>query len=281
MPLRVGEISYTNILPCFYYLNRNELKEIGCEFMPQVPAKLNRAMAANEIDVGGISSFSYGEHSDSYTLLPNLSVSSYGAVGSIFLFSKQPIEQLSGKRVALTSASATSVHLLKIILQAFYELDVEYTVMKPDFAFMLEQYDACLLIGDDAIRASWKRNDSLYRYDLGALWYEHTGMPMTYAVFAVRDEALKKQTALIAELCRAFTASKEQSDARKYKDLIEEVIKRKGGNQAFWANYFTGLSHDFGNNEQKALHYYFRLAHEMGFLKEPVQSIRVWDTVLY
>lgn len=115
MSLIIGEISYTNILPMFYYLNREELVRKGCEFVPRVPAKLNEGMADGTVHVGGISSFSYGEHADDYVIFPNLSVSSYKEVGSIFLFSKIPITQLNGKSVALTSSSASSVNLLKIL----------------------------------------------------------------------------------------------------------------------------------------------------------------------
>ncbi len=91
MSLVVGEISYTNILPFFYYIDRVQLQEIGCTFVHKVPASLNKGMQEGLVDVGGISSFAYAQNATKYTLLPNLSVSAKGAVGSIFLFSKKPL----------------------------------------------------------------------------------------------------------------------------------------------------------------------------------------------
>ena len=51
---------------------------------------------------------------------------------------------------------------------------------------MLMEADAALLIGDDALRAKYKTSDSLYVYDLGREWKDLTGLPMVFAVWAIR-----------------------------------------------------------------------------------------------
>jgi chorismate dehydratase len=275
----IGEISYTNILPFFFHLDRHHLQDHDCRFVPQVPSQLNAEMAAGHVDVGGISSFAYAERPTAYTLLPDLSVSSYGQVGSIFLFSRYPIEALMGKKIALTSSSASSVHLLKIILEHFLELENQYTTMTPDLNQMLMLHDACLLIGDDAIRASWMNNGTLYQYDLGALWYEHTGLPMTYAVFAVRNELVVSNASIVDELHRTFLESKEKSLQQKHRPMIQEIMSTIGGKQRFWESYFAGLCYEFSHKEQKGLRYYYQLAYECGFLVKPVDTIHVWGSV--
>ncbi|MGC4376290.1 menaquinone biosynthesis protein [Fictibacillus sp. Mic-4] len=272
MGLRIGEISYTNILPLFFYLNRERLAANNVSFVPQIPTELNRKMEQGLIDLGGISSFSYGENSDRYSLLPNLSVSSFGKVRSIFLFSKKPIDMLAGDTIALTSSSATSVNLLKIILADFYKIDVDYHMMKPNYGWMMENYNACLLIGDDAIKAAWnEKKSSVYTYDLGAEWYKFTGLPMTFAVMAVRNEVIERQKALLLELLSEMQESKELNRQNQYSEMIPLIIQQHGGDFHYWSSYFKGLNYDFNEEHQKGLQYYYELAQKSKLLNKKPQ----------
>jgi len=270
MTLVIGEISYTNIMPFFYYIDRKKLIDLGCSFVPKIPAQLNQGMANQTVDVGGISSFAYGEHCDSFSLLPNLSVSSLGTVGSIFLFSKKPIESLNGANIALTSSSATSINLLKVILAYFYQYEVNYTVMEPNFDKMLEEHDAALLIGDDAIVSYWKHKDHYYLYDLGELWYEHTGLSMTFAVFAVRDEVIDTKKAALEELYSQLTMSKIRSEEANFIPMIGDIQAKFGGSSVFWREYFQGLCYDLNEKQLEGLRYYYELASQLGLLPHKV-----------
>src|SRR5690554_2934833 len=83
--IRVGKINFANVWPVFYDL---DLKSLGeqIKIITEVPTKLNEGMKSGDIDISPISSFSYAESFDQYMLLPDLSVSSYGKVNSIYLF---------------------------------------------------------------------------------------------------------------------------------------------------------------------------------------------------
>ena len=235
-------------------------------------------MAHGQVDVGGISSFAYGENYDKYHVFPNLSVSSNTTVGSIFLFSKVPIEELKEKKIALTSSSATSVNLLKIILQQFYDAQNQYTTMKPNLTAMMDLHDGCLLIGDDAIVASWKEGNKYFRYDLGELWYHHTGLSMTYAVFAIRNEVLSQQN-LIEILYNEFISSKAKSNDSQFYPMIDDIRNLFGGEKRFWDEYFKGLCYDLGEKELTGLQYYYNLAYKHGLLEKQVESISVWSAL--
>jgi chorismate dehydratase len=276
MTLVIGEISYTNILPMFYYIDRNKLAESGCEFVPAIPSKLNEDMANGLVDVGGISSFSYGEHSEEYQLFPNLSVTSMGKVGSIFLFSKRPIEKLEGAKIGLTSSSATSVNLLKIILQRFYEINVSYETVYPDYESMMVQYDACLLIGDDAILASLSKDSLIYQYDLGEVWEKFTGLPMTYAVFATRNETVKKQASVLSEVHQQFLKSKNHCIDNNFNEMIKSIQFQLGGTTRFWNGYFSGLNYELSDWHLQGLYHYYDLAHNLKLLDKPVKNISIW-----
>ncbi|HSH24649.1 MAG TPA: menaquinone biosynthesis protein, partial [Massilibacterium sp.] len=192
------------------------------------------------------------------------------------LFSKRPITQLEGKKIALTSSSATSVALLKIILQTFLNVQTEYEVMKPNFYEMMKEHDACLLIGDDAIRMKWEQPGDIYRYDLGELWYQHTGYPMTYAVFAIRNELVEKENELLTTLYHQIIASKNRCIDESFIPMISSIEKSIGGTRTFWERYFAGLHFDFDEKQQEGLHYYYQLAYDLGLLKKKVTSFSIW-----
>lgn len=277
MPIRIGEISYTNILPMFFYVDRDKLEKMGCEFIPAIPSELNLGMAEGKIDVGGISSFSYGEHIHDYELLPDLSVSSPKAVGSIFLFSKYPINELEGKKIALTSSSATSVNLLKIILGSFYHQNVSYSTESPEYEEMMTRYDAALLIGDDAILAKRNGDQHSYVYDLGEIWNFETGYPMTYAVFAVRKDAARHYHDTLKEVMDEFHKSKYRAQLNQYEEMIQSIQKTFNGNTDFWRNYFAGLNNDLTETHIEGLLHYFDLAYKQGLIDEPVKQITIWN----
>ncbi|WP_147804794.1 menaquinone biosynthesis protein [Alkalicoccus halolimnae] len=277
MSLKVGEINYTNIMPMFSKLPRQLLTDRGFQFIQAVPAELNQLMAEGKVDVGGISSFEYARNPQAYLVLPNLSVSSIGSVGSIFLFSKLPIQELDQADIALTSSSATSVHLLKILLKRYIYVNPEYYVETPSIQEMLNKYDACLLIGDDAIKASWEQ-PALYRYDLGALWYEWTGYPMTYALFAVRRTAAAANKPEIQLLYESFIQSKFDNMKDSFAELIKNINNTVGGSEDFWENYFRNLHFGLSDEHFKGLELYIRLLAEDGYIYGKA-GIELWQPV--
>lgn len=271
--LRIGQILYTNVLPVYYYFDQARFED-RITFIRQVPAQLNQAMACGEIDLGPISSFSYAEHASRYVALADLSVSAKGRVGSLFLFSKKPIEELNGSTIALTNTSATTVNLLKIILDKFYDYEISYVTQEPVLEEMLLTADAALLIGDDAIQAKRKGTD-LHVYDLGELWHRFTGYSMTFAIWAVRKEVIAQHGGLLGEVHASFLASKEKT-RQNTGPLVDYVHTHYGGEKEEWIRYFQGLQHDFGDEQRIGLEYYYRCAAELGLLPAPA-TVDLWQ----
>ena len=151
--IRLGRICYVNMAPVFYRLDA-EVEEVQ-----GVPTELNRRLVAGEIDLAPISSIEYARHADTLRILPRLCVSSEGAVDSIQLVSRVPLEHV--RRVAVTPESATSVVLTKVLLP-----EAEHVPLG-------EEADAKLLIGDAALKSAFE--DPTPHHDLGRLWLERTG----------------------------------------------------------------------------------------------------------
>jgi chorismate dehydratase len=238
---RLGRISYVNMAPVFYRL------EAEVEEIQGVPTELNRRLLAGELDVAPISSIEYARNADRLRLLPRLCVSSEGAVDSIQLVSRKPLEHV--RTVAVTPESATSVVLTKVLLP-----DADHVPLG-------EEADAKLLIGDAALKSAFE--DPTPHYDLGRLWQERTGLPMVFAVWAC-PEPLQ---AGLAELEDALVASVRLARAEPER-LAFEASGRYGYPAGFLARYFEKLRYSFGPRERAGLMTFLELAQEAGELDE-------------
>src|SRR6478752_10509010 len=168
--------------PVFFRVDAEYEEVVG------VPTELNRLIVAGELDTAPISSIEYARNADMLRLLPRLCVSSEGAVESIQLISKSPLERI--RTVAVTPESATSVVLTKVLLP-----DAEHVPLGEDA-------EAKLLIGDAALKSAFE--DPTPHHDLGRLWLERTGLPMVFAVWAcpepLADGLLELEDAFVASL---------------------------------------------------------------------------------
>src|SRR6266404_5902404 len=86
--IKLGRISYVNMAPVFYRVDM-EVEEVQ-----GVPTELNRMLVDGELDTAPISSIEYARNADKLKLLPRLCVASEGAVDSIQLVSRKPLEHV-------------------------------------------------------------------------------------------------------------------------------------------------------------------------------------------
>lgn len=274
--IRIGRINYTNVWPIFYHFQA-EGTSTPIEMIPAVPSTLNQAMREGNIDMGPISAFAYGVSSRDYALFPDLSVSALNKVNSILLFLKKPLKEALEGKIALTTTSATSINLLKIIVAKQFKKNPEYIAMDPDLDKMLAEADGALLIGDHAIRAYWsnEQNPKYEVLDLGEMWYNWTGHWMTFAVWAVRKEAILKHPRDISLIVDAFRKSKQLSLADS-EPLVRDAVTQLGGTTDYWRYYFNELNYDFGPEQQKGLQLYFEYAYELGLIDHKVH-LDIWS----
>jgi len=247
--IRLGRISYVNMAPVFYRLDAT------VEEIQGVPTELNRRLVAGEIDLAPISSIEYARHADTLRILPRLCVSSEGAVDSIQLVSRTPLERV--RTIAVTPESATSVVLTKVLLPEATHVPLG------------EEAEAKLLIGDAALKSAFE--DPTPHYDLGRLWQERTGLPMVYAVWACRDgneEALER---LERAHLRSLAVSRAEPEA-----LARRASAEYGWPAGFLARYFEKLRYHFGPRERQGMQRFFELAHLAGELDE-VPELRFVD----
>jgi chorismate dehydratase len=252
--IRLGRISYVNMAPVFHRL------EAQVEEVAGVPTELNERLLAGELDLAPISSIAYARNAHRLRVLPRLCVGSEGAVDSIQLVSRTPLEQV--RRVAVTPESATSVVLTKVLLP-----EAEHVPLGSDA-------DAKLLIGDAALKSAFE--DPTPHYDLGRLWLERTGLPMVFAVWAAPEPVAEG----LAELEEALVQSVRRARAEP-ELLAYEASARYGYPAGFLARYFEKLRYRFGPRERAGLLTFLELARDAGeldevpelrFVQEPVRA---------
>jgi chorismate dehydratase len=183
--LRVGFIDYLNCLPLRLGLEGTGGLE-GIELIGGTPAKVNAALLSGEVELGIVSSASWAENRDRLKRVPGYGIVSDGPVMSVLLATHEDRSLSEARRVALTSESATSQVLARIVLEHVYGGSPRYEVVSTRPEWALAEYDAALFIGDTALEV--RRMGGVEVHDLGALWQRLTGLPMIYAVWASRED---------------------------------------------------------------------------------------------
>lgn len=217
--LKVGRISYLNLLPLF-----SAMEELGLQdkyqFVEGYPSDLNRMLRSGKLDISPSSSIEYLRDKGAYDYLDGHSISSRGMVRSILLFSRLPIEDICDGEVMATHQSETSIALLRIILKKFYAHDCALEVTEEPVHEAIKNHSAYLAIGDDALEAYYRStrlgseapenchcmclidHQAFYVYDIAELWLRHTGLPAVFALWTYRKDISEAKLSLIREFAK-------------------------------------------------------------------------------
>lgn len=262
---RIGMVNYINVAPV-YEIWKEQTRRPDWLVIEAAPAKLNRLLAAGAIDLGFVSAYEYAARPWLYRLMADLSISATGPVGSVFLFSSVPPEELGGRLVLLTGQSDTSVCLLRLILEEFIKVRPNY-VRGEVFAPREPAAEpaALLAIGDEALRLN-AAPDPRYpvQIDLGEYWHQQTGLPFVFAVCAVREDFLHAEGAAAEAIHQTLLNCRAQGLA-----LLPEICAKAAPRiplmtAAACLRYFQSIEYDLGPVKQEALARFFELLIQRG-----------------
>jgi chorismate dehydratase len=214
-----------------------------------IPSECARVVAAGAADIGIIPSVELNHHD--YGRVRGLGIASHGAVRSILLISSQPFRTI--QTLAADTSSRTSVALARIILARRYGVAPRILPLAPDLDGMLASADAALIIGDPALHID---PDSLdyHVLDLGAAWTEMTGLPMVFAIWAGRKEAVTPDVEGI------FRASYEYGRAH-LDDIIRLEAAERGIPPRLAREYLTRhIVSDLGPSDYRGLELFLHYA---------------------
>jgi chorismate dehydratase len=267
---RVGHIQFLNCLPIYWGLVRSGAL-LDVELTKDTPDRLNDLLVTGALDIGPISLVEYLRHADELLLLPDLAVGSDGPVLSVNLVSQRPLHDLDGRRVALGSTSRTSVLLARMWLEQVHQVRPRYFGCPPDLTSMLLEADAAVLIGDAALRATYDApRRGLAVHDLGAVWKQWTGLPMVFAVWAVRRHYAEQNPGLVKDVHDAFVRSRDHALAH-VDEVAAQAARWESFDPATLATYFRTLDFSLGDPQVAGLTEFARRASATGALRAAVE----------
>lgn len=257
--MKLGYIDYLNCYPFYHHMmTKRPLDGIGV--VPAYPSALNAMMRDGSLDMSPVSSAAYADVRDAL-ILPGFCLSSIGYVRSVVLLSRVPIEELDGRALGLSSASQTSVVLLKMLLERHYGVRPEYVESPPRPSLL--GMDAALVIGNEAMMH--EAEPIPYTYDLGDLWLRKTGHPVVFAVFLVGQNAARTMRADIERVVESYGES--LACLRNERSALIEAARLRYPDVAYDIDtYYRLLRFEFTDELKGALEYYYEQAGEMGFL---------------
>lgn len=200
-PYPIGLIHYTNVAPILDDLHIPP----GIEVLRGVPTEMNAALLDGRVNMANISSVEFVRHAGELAALRDFSVSVLGSVYSVNLFHRRPWHQLTGTRIALTAQSATSVALLEVLLESS-GLRAKLERAEGTAQDLLDSgFEGVLRIGDSALREWYAavgpisdevsvldlphERAGVTVTDLAQKWFQLTGHPFVFAVWAYRKDA--------------------------------------------------------------------------------------------
>ncbi len=258
--IRIGMVNFINTAP-IYEIWKTRTHPQNWHVVEAPPSTLNKMLAAGELDLGFVSSYEYGVRPEEYKILPDLSISANGSVGSVFLFSRVDPKLLDKKQVLLSGQSETSIALVKIILEKFFCVHPDYLVGDIN-GELAETVTAILAIGDDALRLS-ACGEFQYRLDLGEVWCKYTDLPFVFAVCAVREEFCKDNAGTVSTIHKEFLLCKE-----KGRQLLESICVQVAPRIPMHPDecyvYLRAIEYGLGERKQLALEKYYNYLIERG-----------------
>jgi aminodeoxyfutalosine synthase len=239
----IGQIPYLNSVPFYHHFEKRQFKAF-----PVTPRRMGVLSRNNQIDAGLFSLADYLSQKETLTPLP-FCIATRDQVKSVMLFSNHGWKELQNKVIGIIDDTATSVRLLRVLLEKKYGMKAEFKRLHSgvnDF----EGFDAVLLIGDEALRSQKHGLDKFELvYDLAAEWYEWQKLPFVFAVWAIR-KALPQES-------REELATLIQQSLEKGKVDLEGISQMHAGRigltPAEAAEYLEGFNFTMGEREWQSI----------------------------
>ena len=188
MPITVARIPN---LECeaFYF----DMERRGIELRNMEPNTVAEALEQGDIDAGPVPLVDTFRLSPKATLISGFCVASAARAISSALHSKEPIEALSGSRIALGNGDAASAGLLRVLLT------LKHGVGGETFVDEQSDHDATLLTGNQALRSRRRLRGFLHLYDLGEEWQTWTGLPFVFSRWMASAEMERRDFVVLED----------------------------------------------------------------------------------
>ena len=232
MAITVGRVADLNFEPFYIDMERRGivLRDSKLSDVPQ-------AMRDGDINAGPVSLVDSFDLEDICVPVAGFCLSASNRAGSNLLYSKKPMEELSGATIAAFNPDSTTRRLFQVLLAQKHDVSSDSFVAMPD------EHDAFVVSGDDALRRRRGARGYGHRYDLGEEWHAMTGLPFVFARWMARkelsdDEMLLVEDTLYVGLEDGVDSLFHLSEPKDHllmmaRDIVDYIIGYR---------YFVGLS---------------------------------------
>ena len=267
--IRIGHSPDSDDAFMFYALAKGHIQTGPFEIVHVIEdiETLNRRALAAELEVTAISVHAYAYVAKDYAFMP--CGASIGDQYGPLIVSKEPIQSLAGKRVAIPGDMTTAYLTMKL-----YEPDVETEPHRFDQILDVVQQgkvDAGLIIHEGQL--TYLREGFHKIVDLGEWWYEDTGLPLPLGANVIRrnlgDEKIRSITSLLKQSIQYSLDHRESGleYAMTYARDMETELADK-----FVGMYVNDYTLDYGDDGRKAVQLLLTRGYESGIIPHHVEA---------
>ena len=267
--IRIGHSPDSDDAFMFYALAKDIINTERYEIVHVIEdiETLNKRALAAELEVTAISVHAYAYVANDYALMP--CGASIGDNYGPLMVSKSPIEDLTGKKIAVPGKMTTAYLTMKL-----YQPNVETEVYRFDKIIEAVQdgkVDAGLIIHEGQL--TYAREGLHKIVDLGEWWYEETGLPLPLGANVIRrnlgSEKIRTITSLLKQSIQYSLDHRELGleYAMTYARDMETDLADK-----FVGMYVNDYTLDYGESGRKAVQELLNRGHDAGVIAHKVDA---------
>ncbi len=239
----IGKIPYLNSVPFYTNFEKQQFR-----ILPVAPRRMGILSEQGMIDAGLFSLMDYFSQEEKLQLM-GWCIATRDQVKSVMLFSNEGWQALNGKTIGITDDTATSVKLLRVLLEKKYGITARFERLHAgvnDYS----KYDAVLLIGDEALRCNKSGlNGFELVYDLAKEWYDWQKLPFVFAVWAMKKSLADSTKSDLKEILSASLAKSEE----QFASLGELHGRQISLTTEETHDYLAGFNYKLGERERAAM----------------------------
>lgn len=235
--IKISAVSYTNSLPFIYGIENSNFLNGSCILHKDFPAACADKLKSDQVDLGLIPVAEILNLKNPY-IISDYCIGAYGEVKTVLLLSNVPLNNI--KTILLDYQSRTSVNLVQVLAQNYWNINPDFINAQAGFENMIEADTAAVLIGDRTFNIQGKYE---YVYDLALEWKNFTGLPFVFAAWVANKKLPDEFIRNFNNACR-FGLERIDDVIEKYAKHINYPVK----------NYLTNdISYNFDDKKKEAM----------------------------
>lgn len=263
--MRLGHSPDADDAFMFYAIAKDKVScdRINFEHVVEDIQSLNKRALNGELEVTAISAHGYLKVQDNYRIL-SCGASMGEGYGPIVV-SKNRLDDLKGKKVAVPGKLTTAYLLLCIYADGFTPVEVPFDEIIDEV--LSGNVDAGLLIHEGQL--TYKDFGLELLFDIGEMWAEETSLPMPLGLNVMRrdiPEGLDREVHRVHKESIEYALSNKE-EALEYAMQFGRGMDRDVG-EKFVLMYVNEYTRDLGEKGYNSLVYLYDRAYDKGIISE-------------